>query len=75
METCNCQEIDGPHHPSEHYAQRRNAWMTKVKDFMDRVYPADIFVSINEHRQMFQCIAACFVLEEIEAKFYLSRKE
>ena len=49
--------------------------MAKVKDFMDRVYPPDIFVSINEHRRMIECIAACFVLDEIESKFYLNKKD
>jgi hypothetical protein len=75
MQTCDCKEIEGPHHPSEHYAQQRDAWIAKVKDFMDRVYPDNIFVSINEHRRMIECITACFVLDEIEAKFYLTKKD
>ena len=74
MEMCDCKEIDGPHHPSAHYAQQRDAWIVKVKEFMDRVYPSEIFVSINEHRRMIEIIAACFVMDEIVGKFYLSKK-
>lgn len=66
MEICECGNPAEKHHPSEHYRQKRDALMAKVEAFMDEVYPADIFVS-DFNRKQVALIAACYILDKIEA--------
>jgi hypothetical protein len=61
MEICECGKLPN-HHPSEHYREKRDALMQRVEAFMDEVYPADIFKSEFNRKQV-ALIAACFVLD------------
>ena len=64
MEICECKLPATPHHPSLHYAEKRDALMEKVKVFMLNIYPPEIFGDSFNRRQV-ELIAACFVIDEI----------
>jgi hypothetical protein len=62
MKVCECGE-EPKHHPSVHFARKRDALMEQVKEFMDTVYPTHIFGETFNRRQV-ELVAACFVLRE-----------
>lgn len=62
MEICNCGTPSIEHYTSWHYAQKRNAIMLTSKEFMDRIYPADIFGQTFDRKQV-ELLIACFILD------------
>lgn len=63
MDICECPNPPEPHHPSLHYAQKRDALMIRIDEFTERVYPRDIFGGTFDRKQV-ALIAACFILDE-----------
>jgi hypothetical protein len=62
MTHCDCGNPPTAHHPSLHYAEKRDAVMSKVEEFMEAVYPAHVFGD-TFNRQQVALIAACFVID------------
>ncbi len=62
MEICECGTPQWEHHPSLHYAQKRDELIVHAHKFIDEVYPHDIFGETFNRKQV-ELIAACFVLE------------
>ena len=65
MEICECNNPKTPHHPSIHYAEKRDALIARIEEFALEKYPKFIFGDSFNRKQV-ALIAACFILDEIE---------
>ena len=69
MEICECGNPAEEHHPSWHYAQKRDALMERIDKFMDKVYP-EWLMGPTFNRKQVACVAACFILDELQGEKY-----
>ena len=68
MTKCECGRKP-EHHPSLHFAETRDSVMPLAEEFMERVYPEDIFVTPLNRKQIANAIA-CFVAEQKHGKVW-----